>query len=289
MSDSEEELPPLPPPPPASAYVVSLDTAAPCAVGEAARFSVAPADDVVKPGPIQWEVALAPGRWAPVPAYAKPFPWDPQSFTPVADLLGAEIRAVVILMHDATETPLCDDVEVADDATGEVVRKRRVRKYVTAAARVGLTDKLKQTALKAAAMPKFGCHAMAADSNSRLVVALTPLPALPSGRAAILRVEAMAVPDDDGAAMACVFRGDVVAADAPVCTLGLADEVTLTLQTDRALPLAGDAADGDAAGAAFEDAPARRVLEVVVRTRADRDMIALCIRRVHAKTFGLVA
>lgn len=60
---------------------------------------------------IRWELLLrgptiGSGRWVPVPEYARPFPWNPHTFTPPADLVGMTLRAVACAKNDNDDQPL---------------------------------------------------------------------------------------------------------------------------------------------------------------------------------------
>jgi hypothetical protein len=220
---------------------------------------------------VRWEVRLG-SVWAPLPRYSQPFPWDPHALVPNADMAGMAIRAVAIVIDEATDQPLLEYDEAAPpDEQGR--RRARPKRFVTDQASVSVPPKLVAAAQKAATMAKFGFHASSPDGAARYVCLATRSPRQEHAGSDV-ELEVLQVPNDDKAAMQPVWRAPLLAAgSAPsgVCELSPADDVTLMLC----------AAGSSAAPAVAEPEPATTEtgrFPVCMKSSADRDMVALCLR-----------
>ena len=238
---------------------------------------------------VEWEVmvsasAITPGSsgddaWAPAPAFCAPFPWNHHEFCPVADLLGMSVRAKVSF-HDALDST--DDAtnggepskvtEITDEELkeGEVFETDEKEKEIfhiysdscIISAAPELISGIQKAVLK---QKNFGFHSQSTEDDTRLVVLTSPAD---DGQGAT-DVEVRAVPEDDGQKMKVLRTGLVIP-----CGLST-DVVRLSHDDDRTITLLTSAAGSK------EESSSLDWVTVCVKTRKDRDNLALFLRSRH--------
>lgn len=246
---------------------------------------------------VDWQGFVPSTRsWLPLPPYSRPFPWDPHTLTPNADMAGLQVRAVAILADPDTDEPIIEYEGDVSNFAGPVntwlaqsmvdctatKRRARPRRYVSDPFTVNLSPEL-TAATRRVGRPEqrqFGFHCTIAGTRNDRLVVLVRKPSPPSQgepepqRMVVLEV--MIVPDNDEEPMQMGWSG-TIAVDGSldslrVCELHPEDDVTLTLFVD-ALTMASSeiTSSGDAGGQGGS-------LDVVVKSAQDRNTVALCLR-----------